>query len=457
MTENKGSAHDHDLIVIGAGAAGLTAAVRLGSAGHSILVLEARERIGGRMFTQRDPVCQAPVELGAEFIHGRPPETWELLQKKRIKITEVRGDSWCQRNGPLVPCDFFSQVADILQEMNDRAPDESFLSFLDRCCSKPEINPDAKQRALDYVTGFNAADPALVGVHWLVKSIRAEEEVEGDRAFRSRNGYHDLVDIFQGQLVDAGVEVRTATVVERIRWTKGRVEVSGTDAGGSVKLTTRHVLITLPLGVLKAPAGAPGAVEFLPGLPGRKPDALEKLHMGHVVRITLRFRDGFWKSIMPAGQKKSLAKMSYLFTQDDWFPTWWTAMPAPVPLITGWAPFFRAEKLSGKSPEFVTHHALQSLSRALGMNIGDLEQMCEAAYFHDWQNDPYSRGAYSYGGVGSDGMEEALGSPVDETLFFAGEATDVTGNNGTVHGAIASGIRASAEILKSIAVSPMVK
>jgi monoamine oxidase len=224
-----------------------------------------------------------------------------------------------------------------------------------------------------------------------------------------------------------------------------------------VKLTARRVLTTLPLGVLKAPTGAPGAVEFIPKLPRRKLDALEKLHMGHVIRITLRFRDCFWKNITPTGQKKSLAKMSYLFTQDEWFPTWWTAMPAPVPLITGWAPFRRGEKLSGKSPEFVTHHALQSLSRALGMKIDDLESMCEAPYFHDWQNDPYSRGAYSYGGVGSDGMEEALGSPIDETLFFAGEATDVTGNNGTVHAAIASGMRASAEMLKSPAVSPMIK
>ena len=78
-----------DVIVIGAGAAGLTAAVRLGSAGLSTLVIEARDRIGGRMFTQRDSVSQAPVELGAEFIHGRPPEILEALKTNRVKITEV--------------------------------------------------------------------------------------------------------------------------------------------------------------------------------------------------------------------------------------------------------------------------------------------------------------------------------------------------------------------------------
>ena len=118
------------MIVIGAGAAGLTAAIRLGAAGVSTLVVEARERIGGRMFTQRDSASQIPVELGAEFIHGRPPEIWEVLENNHAEISEVEGDSWCNRDGSLLPCDFFSEVEDILQKMDDQRPDESFLSFL---------------------------------------------------------------------------------------------------------------------------------------------------------------------------------------------------------------------------------------------------------------------------------------------------------------------------------------
>src|SRR6202035_5315701 len=90
-----------DVIVIGAGAAGLTAAAELGRAGLSVTILEARDRIGGRMFTQRDPVCQAPVEFGAEFIHGLPPETLEPLQSRNVRITEVTGDLWCSRKGRL--------------------------------------------------------------------------------------------------------------------------------------------------------------------------------------------------------------------------------------------------------------------------------------------------------------------------------------------------------------------
>ncbi len=399
------------------------------------------------MFTQKDSAAQSPVELGAEFIHGRPPEIWEVLESNHAEICEVEGDSWCNRDGSLSPCDFLSEVDDILQKMDDQGPDESFLTFLNRCCADPKVTAEAKQRALDYVTGFNAADPALVSVHWLVKSMHAEEQIDGNRAFRSRNGYEDLINIFRRQISDAGVSVRTGTVVDTIRWTKGNVEITGTNATGPFKLAARQTLVTLPLGVLKTAVGAAGAVQFIPSLPSQEIDAIKKLAMGEVIRITLRFRDRFWENIAPTGNSKTLSNLGFLFTADDWFPTWWTSMPDRSPVITGWAPFRCAEKLSGKNSEFVTSQALQALGRALCMSVSELENLLEAAYYHDWQTDPYSRGAYSYGTVGSDGMEEALGRPLEGTLYFAGEATDVTGNNGTVHAAIASGVRAASEIL----------
>src|SRR5579863_8611488 len=98
------------VIVVGAGAAGLAAAVELARAGVAVTILEARNRVGGRMFTQRDPTCQAPIEFGAEFIHGLPPEIWEPLQARNVKIEEVSGEPWCFQKGCLVNCDFFGQV-----------------------------------------------------------------------------------------------------------------------------------------------------------------------------------------------------------------------------------------------------------------------------------------------------------------------------------------------------------
>ncbi|MGA8541912.1 MAG: NAD(P)/FAD-dependent oxidoreductase [Terriglobales bacterium] len=438
-----------DVIVVGAGAAGLAAAVELGRSGLSVTVLEARNRIGGRMFTQRDPVWQVPIEYGAEFIHGLPPEIWEPLQARNSDVTEVAGDLWCSENGSLSSCDFFSTVDDILKKMTDLAEDESFLSFLDRHFPASPADPErqeARRRALSYVAGFNAADPDRVGVHWLVEGMRAEEKIEGHRAFRSRNGYEDLLDVFRQQMTETGISTQTETTVDSIDWTAGRIELTVRRGAEFSKLTAKRVLVTLPLGVLKA-----GAVRFSPALPRKKLEALEKLEMGKVMRVTFCFRSRFWETISPfQGNPKTLSEMSFLFSQDDFYPTWWTKMPEQVPIITGWAPFRYAERLSGMSRSLVIEHGLKTLSSLLNVGLEKLESLLDDAYFHDWQNDPFSCGAYSYGAVGSDGAHEALASPIDNMLFFAGEATDTTGHNGTVHGAIASGRRAVAEILRTL-------
>jgi len=343
----------------------------------------------------------------------------------------------------LCPCDFFQEVDDILKKMDREAPDESFLSFLQRCC--PPANDKAKQRALGYVTGFNAADPALVGVHWLVQETTAEKPIEGDRAFRAKPGYTALLEILRRELPGC-VTLKTEMVVDGIRWRPGHVEVS---AGTELHFSAHRVLITLPLPVLQAPPGTRGAIAFHPELPTDKLRAMEKLEMGKVMRVVLRFRQRFWQTISPA-RNTTLANMSFLFANDEWFPTWWTTMPDDFPIVTGWAPFRSADRLSGQSPEFVVSRAVETLGTLLRLDAETVHGQLEAAYFHDWQSDPFSRGAYSYGKVGSDGAQALLGAPMEKTLFFAGEATDVSGHNGTVHGAIASGHRAAGEIVSGL-------
>ncbi len=448
-----------DLIVIGAGAAGLTAATNLAHAGLSVTIIEARDRIGGRIFTQRDPKYGAPVELGAEFIHGLPPETLTLLNQRQVRIREIDGDSWCFLDGKLGTCDFFADVESILSKMDDRKPDQSFLDFLEECCPRGNASgrqQDSQQQsrewALGYVSGFNAADPALVGVHWLVQGMRAEEEIEGDRAFRAEHGYADLIDCFQQQLDAAGLSVLQNTIVEEIRWRLGRADVTLLGPEGVSVISAPRVLLTVPLGVLQAQSGEKGAIRFTPDLPQEKQNAIRNMIMGKAARVILRFRERFWKDL-PSGKNSSnkMDGMSFLFSRDESFPTWWTTLPEKLPFLVGWAPFRAAEGLAGKDKSFVVEQSLNTLHRLSGVSVQELEGLLEHAYFHDWQTDPFSRGAYSYGKVGGDGMQEALARPVDNTLFFAGEATDVTGHNGTVHGAIASGKRAAAEILSATA------
>jgi monoamine oxidase len=438
--------HNESILIIGAGAAGLAAATKLGEVGLPVVVVEARNRIGGRILTQRDPSCEASIELGAEFIHGLPPEIWDLLDK--TKIEEVEGDGWCASDGQLRPCEIFSQVDSILVAMDDSEPDESFLAFLERKFPNPAQDArlaEAKRRAIGYVSGFNAADPDLVSVHWLVAGMRAEEKLQGHRAFRSRNGYADLIDVFRRKIAHSNVRIQTGTIVQRIVWSSRSAQLDCRTDQGPLSFRASQVLVTLPLSLLKS-SQVPGAVEFAPSLPREKIAALDSLEMGTVIRIILRFRDRFWSKI-PSGDggRKTLSDMGFLFSEDESFPTWWTAMPRKEPLITGWAPFRSGERLSGRDESDVVGQAVETLSRLLG--VRDLVNQLEAAYLHDWQSDPFSRGAYSYAKVGADGAQAALTAPVENTLFFAGEACDTSGNNGTVHAAIASGYRAAQEII----------
>ena len=270
--------------------AGLAAARELGRAGLSVCILEARDRVGGRVFTVHDPACAVPIELGAEFIHGRAREIWDPLEKANVKISEVDGDSWCISEGRLSSCDFFEEVDSILDKMDDSLPDESFSAFLQRRFGEPKTKAqrEAQRHATSYVSGFNAADPALVGVHWLVQGMRAEEKIQGDRAFRAQNGYTSLLNLFRDQVSTFGADLRTETIVESVNWRERNVKVTAQNNRGSLMLKGSKVLVTVPLSVLKANAGQSGAIQFTPQLPAQKLEALDKLEMGKVIRVVLR-------------------------------------------------------------------------------------------------------------------------------------------------------------------------
>jgi monoamine oxidase len=324
----------------------------------------------------------------------------------------------------------------LLGKMNDDGPDESFVQFLGR---HPETPAPVKEHALRYIAGFDAADPARVSVHWLVASRRAEEKIHGDRAFRLKSGYASLVDMLGHDAKRLGAKIELNAPVSAVRWGVGKVEV----VAGGKSHEARRALITLPLGVLKSGEGQPGHVRFAPDLPAEKRAARELIGMGMVIRATLLFREKFWAHLGSAGQ------LSFLFSNDQMFPTWWTRLPEDSAVLTGWAPLHHAEELAGKPPQEIVARAIQSLASIFGKSREDIEALLLAGYSHDWQTDPYSRGAYSYVCVGGMQAPAQLAAPVENTLYFAGEATDTSWNTGTVHGAIGTGRRAAKQMLES--------
>jgi len=195
--------------------------------------------------------------------------------------------------------------------------------------------------------------------------------------------------------------------------------------------------------VLKA-----GAVKFDPPLTSKQ-RALACLEMGAVIRVSLRFGERFWENVKGA-DGKSLAELGFLFSEDPHFPTWWSQLPARTPVLTAWSAGPAGERNSGMSSDVVAARALDSLASILGFDRTRLGGLLVAAHTHDWQSDPYSRGGYSYVAAGGARAERELAAPLEETLFFAGEAANHEGHNGTVNGAMMTGYRAAREILEHL-------
>lgn len=432
---------DRDVLIIGAGAAGLAAAKELSEAGRKVTVVEARDRIGGRIHTLHHN-AETPIELGAEFIHGRASQILDVLYKSGLLFYDVIERHWFFQGKTLKDSEEFweplSKTMEKLKDVGDR--DFSFQDFLNRHANEFK---DAKSIATLSVEGFHASRAEKIGVQGLIKANEASDQIDGDHSFRIVNGYDSICNWFHNQALSKGAVFHLNSVVEQIQWRKNHVRVTVRSSKGSKQYEASCAVITLPLSLLSNSS----AVEFNPEITN-KHIAAKKLIMGNVIKLNLLFKEAFWENVkfQSKEEQKDGWNVGFIHSPDVSIPTWWTQLPIRVPLLVGWAGGTQAEKIMNSGKAQILDFAFDSLQYIYGVPRKRIEDLLQFSHIHNWHDDPFTRGAYSYVPVHGLEAQAQLARPIENTLFFAGEATNTDGHLGTVHGAIATGLRAAREI-----------
>lgn len=426
-----------DVAIVGAGAAGLTAAGELRRKGFEVAVFEARDRIGGRILTHRDPRVPLPIELGAEFIHGEAPETTRQLAEAGLLACDIAGEHWRAEGGKLRRAkDFWDKIDRVLSPIPSDGPDLSFSEFLARKVKGPARARD-RAAARDYVQGFHAADVDEISALSIAPEEGEAPSESAARMGRVVQGYN-LLPHWLGR--DLGDVIHLSTPITEVAWERGGAELTlQPESGGIFRVQARTAVITLPVGVLQAQPEEPGGLRLSPD-PPRIRKALDGITMGTVQRITFWFRELPWDQ----------ERLSFLHLKGSPFNVWWSVYPMRWPLAMAWSGGPPAKSLAGQSREEIESIALKTLAEQLGVSPRRVKSRVLGAWSHDWDADPHARGAYSYARVGGAEAAKALGRPVEGTLFFAGEATDVEGRTGTVEGAIATGLRVARQVERAM-------
>ncbi len=412
---------NHDIIIIGAGAAGLAAAQKLRQSGREALVLEARPRIGGRIWTDR---THSQVELGAEFIHGNNAATWQLVRPANL-LTEpwpwrgsggaevrrvARGGTLLAEEDPLA-----ARVDRLFAQVEAyTGPERSVLAEIERLTA----GDDAVRPLIDHrFACMEAADISRLNA----AALREERELNsaGWENYRIAAGYDALP-----ALLAQGVNLRLEAAVAKIGWDEAGARLT---LQTGERLQARQVIVTVPLGVLQA-----GDIEFEPELPPAKRQAIAALAMGPVTKLALWFKRQVWPGF------------TFLVT-DGMVLAWWITGTPQLPALMGYIGGPAALALAQLGQDEAIAQARREARALFGAAV---DEAFVAGRMVSWAADPWSRGAYSYTPLGASTATRAeLAAPLQNTLFFAGEATLTNGHLATVHGAIESGWRAAAEVL----------
>ncbi len=436
---------DPDILIVGAGFAGLGCAHVLRQAGVPFLLLEAKDRVGGRVRTDHDLLDGHPIEAGAMMVHGRDASVLKWIQEFGLttkKVPDFRGARFFHKGrlrGPIgIALSGFESLRSSFQT----------LRSLPRAVAKyngPDVTLDQflrDRRALPTATRFvgamygsvNAADADEVSVRGLAEEANASSLGLPWANFQVLEGYEELA---KRRTKDLGDSLRLRTRVDAIDWSAEGVRVHATGADGPESLAARAAIVTVPIGVLQA-----RTIRFSPNLPERKQKAIDAIGYGHANKILLVFDEAVRRTALGKATSIASAEGSWFF-----FP-YHEERAGPV-VIEGFLAGRKARGLSGHPESAVVDAILTDLEHM--MPGADLRSHLKAARFVDWTADPDIRGGYTFPRIGG-GLEQrkALAEPLDGVLFFAGEATHYAGEYATVHGALDSGERAGREAVEAL-------
>ncbi|HET7613028.1 MAG TPA: NAD(P)/FAD-dependent oxidoreductase [Gemmatimonadaceae bacterium] len=436
-----------DVVVVGAGASGLAAASFLRKRGVRTIVLEARDRIGGRIFTRHDPRSPLPIELGAEFLHGAAEEVNDIADRAGHTLVDVKGDRWASARGRMSRVvDFWDRLDRILGQTDKRrVPDRSLSEFL---ADQPGGKRFAADRTLvrEFVEGFHAAELNRISERAIAEGGNPGEDPEEQRLRRVVAGYDAIVTELAADLHRS---IRLRQPVAAVDWSRGRVEVTVKmrKGGSNPVIRAAAAIITVPLPLLRSGAKGRGSIDFSPEIPTVRA-AADCAAMGHVQKIEILL-DSPVTELVSARRTQHLERLAFLHARGLQIPVWWTSYPLRSGLVTAWAGGPAALRLERARAD-ARDTAVRALALAFGIDPRTVRHHLVAIFTHNWSRDPFARGAYTYSLVGGSDVGARLSRPVESTLFFAGEAANKDGKTSTVHGAIASGFHAAKQVFRAL-------
>lgn len=412
----------YDVIVVGAGAAGLSAAKELAEADYHVCILEASGIAGGRISTIREGF-QNYVEAGAEFIHGKLPFTFKLLKEASLSYETVEGKMIGVENGIKQTEEHDGHWDEFMRKLKKLRKDVTVLQFLEDNFSSPEYK-HLRQAVQRFSEGFDLADISKASI----LAIKDEWKNIDKKQFRVKGGYIQLIDHLVHCCRQMNTEFYFNSCVNKIEYENENVTVSTTD---NKKFNAKNLVITVSPGVLQS-----GAIQFKPELTDHAA-AIHGLGFGNVIKFILEFKTCFWKKLDD--------QTGFLLTDEE-IPTWWTQLPAESNLLTGWLGGPNATNKVFEPEASLLQTALLSLSSIFHIPPAILRKELTNYKIIQWLNQPYIKGGYSYQTLHSIQATKILSTPLENTVYFAGEAISNSESLGTVESALQSGFDTATKI-----------